>query len=263
MDRQQLESQYHAGTIGKLALGKLRRLSLTAVLDDIEKLPDLEIKLAWLDNKLSKIERKKLADAVGFDTKPDTLRQTLKDDVVKCEGRLRDRGLIVNQAKTTKQVGDENAANFLAFIDERLDSSTYQWPINNRKRLYHKKLWSFFLDQPMDEIKSAPKFFSGNNEVREKLASIDMLFADNAVKTLSYAEETALDEMQDTMTSAALSTLRQQLKEVTEKLAAEREARKDLESKNHELKLELKQYKARDLAMTGTTVSSLKIAGAH
>ena len=52
---------------------------------------------------------------------------------------------------------------------------------NNKNRIYHKKIWSFFLDQPIEDIKSAPTFFSKNITVKEKLADIDVMIANNAV----------------------------------------------------------------------------------
>jgi uncharacterized protein (DUF2164 family) len=84
------------------------------------------------------------------------LRQSFKSEIVSAEQILRQRNIIINESKTTKQVGDENAKNFLVFIEDRLSNSIYEWPINNKKRLYHKKMWAFYLDQEMKDIKSAP-----------------------------------------------------------------------------------------------------------
>lgn len=262
MDRQTLQSEYDAGTIGKQALGKLRRLKLQDILNSILALPDSDA-ACWLNKKKSRIDRAKLAIAVGLRVKPDNLRQSFKSEIEAAEFKLRQLNVIVNEPRTNKQIGDENVSQFLVFIEERLANNSYEWPVNNKKRLYQKKIWSFFLDHPIEDIKSAPTFFSRNTTVKEKLADIDVLIADNKVKTICYASETALDEMQDTMTSAAISKLRQQIKEVREQLVGEREERKRLESENHNLKIELEQYKARDKAMQSSSLAELKIAGAH
>ncbi|MGB0835398.1 MAG: hypothetical protein ACPGR2_12830 [Psychrobium sp.] len=262
MDRQALQSEYDAGTIGKQALGKLRRLKLQDILNSILALPDSDA-VSWLDKNKSRIDRSKLAFAVGLRVKPDNLRQSFKAEIEAAEFKLRQLKVIVNEPKTNKQIGDENASRFLEFIEERLANNSYEWPINNKKRLYHKKIWSFFLDQPIEDLKSAPTFFSRNTTVKEKLADIDVSIANKEVKTVCYASETALDEMQETMTSAAISKLRQQIKEVREQLVGEREERKRLESENHALQIELEQYKARDKAMQSSSIVGLKVAGAH
>ncbi|WP_091982415.1 hypothetical protein [Pseudoalteromonas denitrificans] len=262
MDRQAMQSEYDAGTIGKQALGKLRRLKLQDILNSILELSGSDA-AGWLDKKKSRIDRSKLAIAVGLRVKPDNLRQSFKSDIEAAEFKLRQLNVIINDPKTNKQIGDENVSRFLCFINERLANDGYEWPVNNKKRLYHKKIWSFFLDQPIEDIKSAPTFFSRNATVKEKLIDIDLMIVKNEVKTICYASETALDEMQETMTSAAISKLRQQVKEVREQLVGEREERKRLESENHALQIELEQYKARDKAMQSSSIAGLKVAGAH
>jgi len=262
MNRQNLQSEYDAGTIGKQALGSLRRFKLQDILNSILALPSSEV-VGWLDKKKSRIDRSKLALAVGLRVKPDNLRQSFKSEIEAAEFKLRQLNVIISDSKTNKQIGDENVSHFLRFLEERLATSGYEWPINNKKRLYHKRIWSYFLDQSIEDIKSAPTFFSRNATVKEKLANIDVMIVKNEVKTICYASETALDEMQETMTSAAISKLRQQVKEVREQLVGEREERKRLESENHAIHIELEQYKARDKAMQSPSISGLKIAGAH
>jgi len=262
MDSQALEIQYGNSTIGKQSLGQLRRLKLQEILNGILVSDDAKI-IYWLDKKKSKLDRAKLADAVGLDVKPVNLRQSFKADIEATELKLRQRHFITSDAKTTKQIADDNAKDFLAFLESRLSNDIYQWPTNNKNRIYHKKIWSFFLDQPIEDIKSAPTFFSKNITVKEKLADIDVMIANNEVKTTSYASETALDEMQDTMTSAAISKLKQQLKDVREQLASEREERKRFETNNHKLKNEIEQYKKREKSILSSNLASIKIAGAH
>jgi hypothetical protein len=63
------------------------------------------------------------------------------------------------------------------------------------------------------------------------------------LKTLDYASESALDEMNDNMTSAALTKYRQQIKKANEILASEREERRKLEKKIWELEDELNIFK--------------------
>lgn len=264
MDRQILEDKYMAGTLSRQGQGQLRRLVLQEILNEIIVLPVDEAR-GWLDKKYSKLDRAKLANAVGYGIRPVNLRQSYKDDIEVSEEKLRNRKVIVNEAKTTKEIGDENITNFLAFINERLNSatSTYEWPVTNNNRVHQRRIWSYFLEQNYEEVKSAPSFFWSDSEVSGLLASIDLMIAKGEIKTISYASETALDEMKDTMTSAAISKLRQQLKNAKDKLASEREERKTLETKNYALKKELEQYQARDKAMSSSNISAIKIAGAH
>jgi hypothetical protein len=63
------------------------------------------------------------------------------------------------------------------------------------------------------------------------------------LKTLDYASESALDEMNDNMTSAALTKYRQQIKKANEILASEREERRKMEKRIWELEDELNIYK--------------------
>lgn len=262
MDRKSLQAEFDAGVIGKQALGKLRRVKLQDTLNEIIELPN-DVAVMFLDKSKSKLDRSKLAKSVGLNIKPVNLRQSFKSEIESAEQILRQRNIIINESKTTKQIGDKNAKNFLVFIEDRLSNSIYEWPINNKKRLYHKKMWAFYLDQEMKDIKSAPIFFYRNLDVKKKLEEVDVLIANNTIKTMCYASETALDEMQDNMTSAAISKLRQQIKEVREQLAGEREERKRLGEENQALKAELEQYKARDKSLESISISGLKIAGAH
>jgi hypothetical protein len=261
MDKSVLQSQYESGTIGKQGLGQLRRLTLQNILDEILTLKDEDAK-GWLDKGHSKLDRTKLAEAVGYETKSVNLRQSFKEIIEVAEEKLSQRKIIVNEAKTNIEVRDENVINFLAFMNERLANPKYEWPINKNNRLFHRRIWSYFLDQKIEEVKSVPAFFR-STEVKQLFADIDVKIANNEVNTLSYASEAALDEMLDSMTSAAVSKLSQQLKETKERLASEREEKKSLETENHTLKAELERYKARDQSMINSSLSSIKIAGAH
>lgn len=252
-------------------LGQLRRLILEDILSDIQSSTDDEAR-QWLDGKQSKIDRAKLATAVGYGTQVVNLRQSFNAEIKKAEAELKQRNVINTKAKTNKQIRDDNAEGFLLFLEERLQNSDYNWPVNLKGRLYQRVIYAMYLDQNVDEIVRAPAFFFEDARVKAALSNIDVALAnDDLKKRLDYASESALDERQNTMTSSALSTMRQQLKGVKEALAVEREERRKLEkhnaelvAKNTKLEKQINQYTNRDEALISVNQPHhIKLAGVH
>ena len=262
MDKIQLINLYESGTISKQRLGQLRRISLEHLINKILSC-DKEAG-NWLDSKKSKLCTKKVAIGIGYGTEPVNVRQSFRLDLDTCEKKLQQRGVIITESKTTKEIGDDNVQGFLKFVNTRLESHIYQWPINKKGALYRKAIWAYFLDTPVIDVRSTPEMFSRNEEVKEILSFIDKVIAEGTVKTLDHSAEAALDEVLDNMTSRSISNLRQQLKEVREKYNFEREEKKRLATENHDLRNRLSFYEQKDRALLSTNgVHSLKKAGAH
>jgi hypothetical protein len=262
MDKIQLVNLYESGVISKQQLGQLRRITLESLIDKILS-SDKEAG-NWLDSKKSKLCTKKIAVGIGYGTEPVNIRQSFRLDLNICEKKLQQRGIIINESKTTKEIGDANVQGFLKFVNTRLESHIYQWPINKKGALYRKAIWAYFLDIPVVDVSTTPEMFSRNEEVKGVLLHIDKMIAEGTVKTLDHSAEAALDEVLDNMTSRSISTLRQQLKEVREKYSFEREEKKRLATENHELRNSLSFYEQKDRALlSGNGVDSLKKAGAH
>lgn len=271
LTKDELITLYQNGKLKGQRLGQLRRIILEEVLANILAHSDEEV-LVWLDEKQSRINRAKLAEAVGYATQVVNLRQSFNDKIKATEQVLIKRKVIKHSAKTNKEQRDKNTIGFLAFIEERLNNPDYNWPVNLKGRLYQRVIYALYLDQSLDEVVRAPAFFFEDAAVKAKLAEIDVALANGELKKrLDYASESALDERQNTMTSAALSTMRQQLKEVKEALAIEREERRKLEKYNAELleqnkhlEAQVKNYVNRDEALLGANSSeSIKLAGVH
>lgn len=270
MDRKALEQKYLEGTISKAQLGQLRRVALEELIEKITNSSDYE-KVKWLNENKSRLNPSKLANAIGYRTTKDTLRQSLKSLILAAEDALLSQGVIISKAKSNTEISQDNEKNLLDFINERLSEEIYEWPINDRNRVYHRVLWAFFLDTPVDEIKAAPSFFSRNKAVKDRLAEIDTYIAKGEVRSLNYEHLSALETMEHTMTSAALSTARQKLKESKEKLAGAEEQLKSciadndsLIKINAELESELRVYKTSEEALLGDNVlDDIKLSGAY
>ena len=268
MTKSELIALYDASHISPQNLGKLRRMVLAEILGKIETLPDTEVK-SWLVRDGSRLDRAILATAIGFRCERHNINQSFTDLVEAADEKLRKRGFNI-KPQTNKEIGIDNVTRFLTFLKERLLDTNYNWPVTDRKKLYHKRIWQFFLDTPIELIDAAPSWFYSREEVKQQFAYINVLIVEDKIKTLSYASECALDEMQDTMTSQQIVKLRQQLNEKKQELATEREERKSLDAKNLKLNAEnmrlegeLKQYKLRERATLAQNYDAIKIAGAH
>lgn len=244
LTQKELVEKFDNNCISKQELGKLRRMLLERILSDIALGSD-EAAKQFLDKKRSKLDRAKLALMIGYKTKPVNLRQSFKTDIEQAEKGLKARDVIVAEAKSNAKIHDDNVTEFLAFIEDRLAMTPlYHWPVNNKGRLYHRRIWACYLNQSLDEIKSAPTFFYKDDDVKATLADIDAKLAnEDILKTLDYASDAALDEMNDNMTSAALSKYRQQIKEANETLAAVREEKRQMQITIWKLEQELNLFK--------------------
>ncbi len=270
MNKLDLTKKYKADNIGKTELGQLRRIALEEKLEMITSLDAHHI-IEWLDTKKSKIQPKKLALAVGYGTTSDTLRQTLKPIVKAAELKLTEAGHIKVEAKSNIEISQENETGLLGFLNERMSEASYNWPVNNRNRLYQRVLWAFYLDMPVAEIKSAPTFFSRNQAIKRIISEIDIQIAKGERKTLNYEAESALEDMETTMTSAAISKLRQQVNEFKRKFSLANEKVKLLETDNKQLILQLAEVQrklhqlehAEESLLGSNLMSDIKISGAH
>lgn len=260
LSKEVLIEKFNREEISKADLGKLRRICLKETLDKILQCNSDDI-AGYLSLNKSKIDRAKLAKLMGYGTTTDSLRQTYKKEIEEVESVLKNRGVITGVVKTNSEVHSENVEGFGTFIQARLEMNkpAYFWPVNNNGRLFQRVIWAMYLDQPIEKIKSGPNFFY-DEPIRGLIADIDAKLAcGELLKTLDYASESALDEMNDCMTSAALRTARQQIKKLQEQKAALRDENKKLEKENDkleedkvELENELNLYKQK-----GKSLSSL------
>jgi len=250
-----LIEKYEQNKISKQDLGSLRRFTLTNLLNSIIVLPPEEAKL-WLDSSHSKLSTAKLANAIGYKTKTDNIRQSFKELVLTYEAILKDKSIIISTKKTNIEVGEANEKKFLLFIDSRLNDETYQWPMNNKGALYRRIIWAYYLDTPPEEIKSAPSFFTRNKLVKDKLKDIDIKIVTGDVKSLDYSATSALEDMTDTMTSKAIANLKYELKKAKQEIVALRED-------NIKFEAQLKEAELKEEALLSNDIPSLKRGCAH
>jgi hypothetical protein len=253
-DKSEFIKKYHVEGLSKQELGKLRRILLEELLDSI--VIDTNNIKQWLDNKETKFVTSKLAKAIGYNTKAVNIRQSFKRLVRKYEDKLKKDGILKGNAKNNIQIRDDNLKAFTIFLNERKSEPEYSWPRNLKGLLYRKGIWGYFLDIPPKEVSSIPSFFTTDEKMEELLSSIDVKIAKGEVKSIGYERESALDEMSETMSSHALSSLRQKLKAKTEEVLMLRE-----ELNNVQLKL--KQYEYREKARLKGGKEAYKSGGIH
>jgi hypothetical protein len=233
--KQQLIEQFNHQTIGKQALGQLRRIVLCEVLNDLASLPpDAAVKM--LDKNRSKIDLAKLAVKVGYKTSATTIRQSFKKEVKQVEKGLREKKIIVSEEKSRSEQKDDNVAGFLEFINARLNEPDYEWPMNLKGALYRRAIWAFYTDTPLDDVEYPAAILSRDKLIVPMLADIDVKIASNEVKTIDFSALSSIDEMKNTMESKAISQLRKELKTAKNKLVVEREARLSIKQELAELK---------------------------
>jgi hypothetical protein len=264
LSKEELIERFNREEISKVDLGKLRRICLKEILDKILQSNRDDI-TGYLSLNKSKIDRARLSKFMGYGTTTDSLRQTYKKEIEKVESVLKNRGVITGVVKTNSEVHSENVEGFTTFIQCRLEMTNpeYFWPVNNNGRLFHRVIWAMYLDQPVEQIKSAPNFFY-DKPIRTLIADIDAKLACGEIlKTLDYASESALDEMSDCMTSSALRTAGQRIKKLQEQKAALREENKKLEKENYklqednlELQNELNLYKQKGKSLNSLNKKS-------
>lgn len=254
MDKQQLIEQFEADAINRQSLGVLRRMVIQEIFANLID-QDPEVIASILNKKKTKVDLKKLAKQVGFKIKPHNIRQSFMGEVVKFQDGLRAKGHIAEDDKTRTQESDENTKALIDFIKLRLTEPDYKWPINLRGTLYRRALWAYFIDTPLEEVKY-PGSAMSKPEVKELIAEVDVKIVNEELQTLDYSDNSALDEMSDTMESKAISRLRKELKESQENLVAEREARLALEK-------EMKQYKQRQKGLLSAGTDAIKSGSIH
>ena len=250
-----LIQKFEQNKISKRDLGSLRRFTLTNLLNSLIALSPEEAKL-WLDSSHSKLSTSKLAEAIGYGTATDNIRQSFKALVSTYEDILRDKNIIQSTKMTNKEVSEANSKNFLLFIDSRLDDESYQWPMNNKGGLHRRIIWAYYLDTPPKEVKHHPTFFTRTKLVKDKLEEIDLKIVNGDLKTLDYSAISALEEMEDTMSSKAIANLKYELKKAKQEIVALRED-------NIKLECQLKEFELRDDALLSNNIASLKSGCAH
>lgn len=232
-----LIAAYENDTIGKQQLGTLRRLLLTDLLDSIKSDPKLA--KSFLSNNGNKLDRKKLANAVGYGLKTVNISQSFKDLVDETESSLKANDII--STKTDETIRQESVEDFKTWLNERIADHDFQWPVNNKNAVYRRVLWAFYLNADPSEITKAGSIMN-DSDIRNALAEMDVRIVRGEVETADYAAASALEEMSDTMQSKAIGKLSAEVKELKEKLANANE-----EIRN--LKLDLKVYETRDQSL--------------
>lgn len=234
----------------KQTLGKARRHNLELILATIPITSDEDVRELLKGNGLDKA---KLSEKIGLGVKPVNLRQSFRDEIKIAEQGIAERGLTEGADKKT---GNENAKLFISWLDEKLADNEFLWPITHKDTLYRRAIWAMFSEQDFDDVERTPSLFSRDQLVKNKLSTIDLKLAEGELGTQSYASETALDEMQDTMTNRQILSLNQKVKSLTEQLASER-----LEKGN--LAKELKNLKKVNDELLSGDLPSIKLAGVH
>jgi hypothetical protein len=250
MNKQELVQQYKADIISRQSLGMLRRMVIQEVFKNLTEQPTMEVIASILNKNRTKVDLHKLAEKVGYEIETDNIRQSFMDEVRKFQNDLRARGYITEDEKSRTQESKENTKALIDFIVLRLAETDYEWPTNLSGTLYRRAFYAFFIDTQLEEVKYVGSVMS-KPEVKELLAEIDVKIVNRELKTLSFASDSALDEMSNTIESKAISRLRKELKDCRDELVIEREAKFSLEK-------EVKQYKQRQKGLLGDTSSAIK-----
>jgi hypothetical protein len=237
----------------KQALGKARRHNLELILATIPQASDDEVRL--LLNKKG-IDKAKLSEKIGLNIKSVNIRQSFSKEIKTAEKGIAARELITVNDKELSESGNENAKLFIAWLDEKLDNPKFLWPITHKETLYRCAIWALFSEQELDDVERTPSLFSRSKLVKEKLKNIDLKLVKGELATQSYASETALNEMNDSMTNRKILTLAQKVKVLTEQLASERKEK-------NELSKELEQLKQEKEGLLSGDLPSVKLSGVH
>lgn len=247
-NQNELIELFQTGKINKKQIGQLRRMTLMSILQRAEI--DTEFAKSILTQKKNKLDRKKIAELIGFDTKAYNITQSFACEIKQAEKGLVKQKVIID--KTNTQIRSEALSKLLAWLQERINDEKYCWPVNDKNRIYRRVLWAYFLDVDPAEVRHTGALMN-EADVQKTLSELDIKIAKGQLKTLDYSATAAIEEMSDTMQSRAISALTAENKELKEKLANARE-----EVRN--LRLDLKVYQARDLALSE---GNIKGAGIH
>ncbi|MBE1302033.1 MAG: hypothetical protein GJ680_19270 [Alteromonadaceae bacterium] len=248
MTKQQLIEAYQQNTIGKQQLGQLRRMVLTDLLKSVVSNPALA--KTFLKPNGNKLDRAKLAKEAGFGLKAVNISQSFKSLVEDTEAALKAEEII--HTDTDAMLRQKSMLDFKQWLEERIANPAYQWPVNNKNKIYRRVLWAFYLDTDPAEI-MRPGAIMNEDDIKETLAELDVKVVRQEVQTLDYAAASALEEMSETMQSKAISKLTAETKELKEKLT---NANEELRRLRHQLKV----YEARDESLLH---ADIKGAGIH
>lgn len=237
MTRDELKEAYANEKISKQQLGQLRRMELNDLLDSLVSNPNLAT--PYINKNGNKLVLKKLAEKVGYDMEAVNISQSFKELVEKAEASLVISSTI--STDTNAVLRKQNIDELKGWLDLRINNANYQWPVNNRNKIYRRVLWAFYLDTPPSEI-DKPGGIMNTKEIQNILSILDVKVVRGELKTLDYAAISALEEMSDTMQSKAISKLTAETKELREKLTM---ANEEVRNLRHKLKI----YRARDDAL--------------
>jgi len=226
--------------MNKVEKGKARAEKLTAVIDNILSQDNNGLKRlleTGFIEKTGKISRSKLANAVGLNCEPATFRQNnaMKEIINDAEKAIKERDILLYKnehtvAKTKEVIGIENESHFLAWLTV-VGTKETPAPVNHYDRLYKKALWAQYSEQSLLDVKRTPTWFNSRPKVKEALEELDVKVVQGSVITQKMDAESLADDMENSMTSALVSKLRAENKELKEKLECEINARKEAELK--------------------------------
>jgi hypothetical protein len=248
MTKEQLVLAHQNNTIGKQQLGHLRRMVLTDLLKSLEANPALA--QSFLKINGNKLDRAKLADKVGFGLKAVNISQSFKELIEETEASLKANEVIKTDSDAVLR--QKSIDCLKEWLNERIMNPAYQWPVNNKNKIYRRVLWAFYLDTDPVEITNIGAIMN-DKDIQTILADLDVKVVRQEVKKLDYAATSALEEMSDTMQSKAISKLTAETKELKEKLTIVNEEVRALRN-------QLKVYEARDESLIN---ADIKGGGIH
>lgn len=232
--------------MNKIEKGKARTKKLATVLSEILSQDDDALRklhaTGLIDNG-GKLSRKSIAEAVGLGCVPDTLRQNnaMKTLIKNADKQIQDRCILPTKiqdttAKTKESIGKENEERFLSWLTS-IGTNDNPAPANHNNRLYRKALWAMYSEQELVDVKRTPTWFTSRDNVKSALDELDVKVVQGDVSTLDLSADSITDDMEGSMTSSLVRRLQGEIKDLKEKLHAEKEARKDAELKSKQNKM--------------------------
>lgn len=237
MNKEELIERYNNDTISRQQLGSLRRIILDELLQSFKE--DAVLAKSFLTKNGNKLDRKKLAAGVGFGIKTVNISQSFKELITKAEETLKADQIIIE--KSDEKIRQESLESFNVWLNEKIETPDFLWPVNNKNGVYRRILWSIFLDADPSEITKAGSIMNDSG-IKKALAELDVKIVRGEVQTADYAPDSALEEMSDTMQSKAISRLAAETKVLKERLAHANEQIRGLRA-------DLKVYEARDKSL--------------
>ena len=224
----------------KIAKGKARANSLESILNNLLAQNNTVLTKTLQNGLLKKngsFHLGNLAKMIGFECQAVSFRQnnSLNQQVKDAHAKLTERGLISfkepkKAEPTNKEIGNNNEALFLSWLED-IGTSELPVPINHNGRLYRKAIWAMYSNQQIYDVNRPPNWFNTRTAVKAGLDALDIKVVQDQVEIIKMDAESIADDMENTMTSALVRKLRSEIKDLKDKLAAEREARLDAELK--------------------------------